>query len=122
MMSDRAPTLPTVTDRASCQVELDRLRIREKAHTRVGDAIAAARRCLPMVEVATDLELTGADGPVTLLEACEGRRQLMDLTAYGRQELWEDSPPELSGRPGGVDEAGAGADRDCQCRYLAWRP
>ncbi|MFD5710962.1 DUF899 family protein [Streptomyces pharetrae] len=53
-MSDRAPTLPTVTDRASCQAELDRLRIRERAHTRVGDAIAAARRCLPMVEVATE--------------------------------------------------------------------
>jgi predicted dithiol-disulfide oxidoreductase (DUF899 family) len=27
------------------------LRVREKAHTREGDAIAAARRRLPMVEV-----------------------------------------------------------------------
>jgi RNA polymerase sigma factor (TIGR02999 family) len=50
---------------------------REKAHTREGDAIAAARRRLPMVEVDASLELTGPDGPVTLLDAFEGRRQLI---------------------------------------------
>ena len=42
---------PPVPDRAAFQTELDRLRVREKAHTREGDAIAAARRRLPMVEV-----------------------------------------------------------------------
>jgi predicted dithiol-disulfide oxidoreductase (DUF899 family) len=82
-----------------------------------------------MVEVDANLELIGPDGPLTLLEAFEGRRQLiayyfmwkpgrpapeqcegctwvttqvaelsynyalMDLTVYGRQEPWEDSPP-----------------------------
>jgi hypothetical protein len=34
--------LPAVVDRATFQAELDRLRVREKAHTREGDAIAAA--------------------------------------------------------------------------------
>ena len=33
------------------QAELDALRVREKAPTREGDATAAARRRLPMVEV-----------------------------------------------------------------------
>ncbi|WNF27875.1 DUF899 family protein [Streptomyces sp. C11-1] len=74
---DRAPALPPVADRASFQAQLDSLRLREKAHTREGDAIAAARRRLPMVEVAADLELTGPGGPVTLLDAFEGRRQLI---------------------------------------------
>jgi predicted dithiol-disulfide oxidoreductase (DUF899 family) len=46
-----AASLPTVVDRDIFQAELDRLRVREKAHTREGDAIAAARRRLPMVEV-----------------------------------------------------------------------
>jgi predicted dithiol-disulfide oxidoreductase (DUF899 family) len=41
----------TVVDRATWQAELDALRLREKAHTREGDAIAAARRRLPMVEM-----------------------------------------------------------------------
>jgi len=34
--------LPAVVDRATFQAELDSLRAREKAHTREGDAIAAA--------------------------------------------------------------------------------
>ncbi|GAB3290472.1 DUF899 family protein [Parasphingorhabdus pacifica] len=72
-----APALPTVVDRATFQAELDALRVREKAHTREGDAIAAARRRLPMVEVDANLELLGPHGPLTLLDAFEGRRQLV---------------------------------------------
>jgi predicted dithiol-disulfide oxidoreductase (DUF899 family) len=72
-----APGLPPVTDRSTFQAQLDELRIREKAHTREGDAIAAARRRLPMVEVDPTLELIGPDGPVTLLDAFESRRQLI---------------------------------------------
>jgi predicted dithiol-disulfide oxidoreductase (DUF899 family) len=69
--------MPAAVDRATFQAELDKLREREKAHTREGDAIAAARRRLPMVEVDANLQLTGPGGPVTLLEAFEGRRQLI---------------------------------------------
>lgn len=78
-MTDHTATtaLPPVADRAAFQAELDRLRAREKAHTREGDAIAAARRRLPMVEVDGRTALTGPDGPLTLLEAFEGRRQLV---------------------------------------------
>ncbi|MBO0821329.1 MAG: DUF899 domain-containing protein [Nocardiopsaceae bacterium] len=68
---------PAITDRATFSAELDKLRIREKAHTREGDAIAAARRRLPMVEVDPGLEVTGPDGPVSLLDSFSGRRQLI---------------------------------------------
>jgi predicted dithiol-disulfide oxidoreductase (DUF899 family) len=71
------PQIPHVIDRASWQAEIDALRVREKAHTHEGDAIAAARRRLPMVEVDAALPLTGPDGPVTLLDTFEGRRQLV---------------------------------------------
>jgi predicted dithiol-disulfide oxidoreductase (DUF899 family) len=71
------PGLPTVVDRSAFQAELDSLRVREKAHTHEGDAIAAARRRLPMVEVDATLELVGPDGPLTLLDAFERRRQLL---------------------------------------------
>jgi len=76
---EAASTLPkpAVADRATFQSELDELRVREKAHTREGDAIAAARRRLPMVEVEPTLELIGPNGPLTLLDAFEGRRQLI---------------------------------------------
>jgi predicted dithiol-disulfide oxidoreductase (DUF899 family) len=69
--------MPQAVDRATFQAELDNLRVREKAHTREGDAIAAARRRLPMVEVDASLELIGPEGPLTLLDAFEGRRQLI---------------------------------------------
>jgi predicted dithiol-disulfide oxidoreductase (DUF899 family) len=69
--------LPTVVDRATFQTELDRLRVREKAHTHEGDAIAAARRSLPMVEVDPATHLIGPKGSLTLLGAFEGRRQLI---------------------------------------------
>jgi len=68
---------PQVVDRNTFQVELDALRVREKAHTKEGDAIAATRRRLPMVEVDAATPLTGEDGAVTLLDAFEGRRMLI---------------------------------------------
>lgn len=72
-----AAPVPAVSDRAGWQAQLDELLVREKAHTREGDAIAAARRRLPMVEVDATTTVVGADGPVTLLETFEGRRQLL---------------------------------------------
>src|ERR1700716_192466 len=68
---------PPIADRAAFQSELDRLRVREKAHTREGDAIAAARRRLPMVEVDPAIPLIGGDRPVPPLGGFEGRRQLI---------------------------------------------
>lgn len=68
---------PVVADRATWQAQLDGLLVREKAHTREGDAIAAARRRLPMVEVDPAIPLTGEHGPVPLLEVFEGRHQLI---------------------------------------------
>jgi predicted dithiol-disulfide oxidoreductase (DUF899 family) len=77
MNTDITAPAPKIADRAAYQAELDALRIREKAHTHEGDAIAAARRRLPMVEVDAGTTLVGPDGPVTLLETFEGRRQLI---------------------------------------------
>lgn len=71
------PGAPKIVDRATFQGELDALRLREKAHTHEGDAIAAARRRLPMVEVDPTIKLIGANGPVALLDVFEGRRQLI---------------------------------------------
>ena len=66
-----------MVDRGTFQAELNGLRVREKAHTREGDAIAAARRRLPMVEVDGATPLIGERVVVTLLDAFEGRRMLI---------------------------------------------
>ncbi len=80
--------LPEIVGREAWQAEIDRLLVREKAHTREGDAIAAARRRLPMVEVDAQTKLVGAQGVVSLLDAFEGRRQLV---VY--QHMWHDGKP-----------------------------
>jgi predicted dithiol-disulfide oxidoreductase (DUF899 family) len=68
--------IPPVVDRHSWDAALADLRAREKAATRELDAIAAARRRLPMVEL-PEYTLEAADGPVRLTEVFEGRRQLI---------------------------------------------
>jgi predicted dithiol-disulfide oxidoreductase (DUF899 family) len=88
MNTDAATPAPKIADRAGYQAELDALRTREKAHTHEGDAIAAARRRLPMVEVDATTVLIGPDGPVTLIETFEGRRQLI---AY--HHMWHTGHP-----------------------------
>jgi predicted dithiol-disulfide oxidoreductase (DUF899 family) len=77
MSIDPTRPAPEVVDRATWQAAIDDLRTREKAHTHEGDAIAAARRRLPMVEVDPTAPVVGADGPVPLLEVFEGRTQLI---------------------------------------------
>ena len=76
IMRDELGT-PAIVDRRTFQAELHALRLREKAHTREGDAIAAARRRLPMVEVDGATPLVGEHGTVTLLDVFEGRRMLI---------------------------------------------
>ena len=80
--------MPAIVDRATWQAQIDELRRREKAHTREGDAIAAARRRLPMVEVDASAPLIGASGEVTLLDAFEGRSQL-----YASYHMWHTGHP-----------------------------
>jgi predicted dithiol-disulfide oxidoreductase (DUF899 family) len=80
--------VPAVVDRADFEEALGALRVREKEHTRAGDAIAAARRRLPMVEVDAGAPLTGPDGPITLLDAFEGRRQMI-----GYFHMWHTGHP-----------------------------
>src|ERR1700752_4818992 len=86
---------PPVVDLATFQAALDALRVREKAHTHEGDAIAAARRRLPMVEVPADTTLIGEHGPVTLLDTFEGCRLL--IAYYFMWHTGKSAPEQCEG-------------------------
>ncbi|GHF33637.1 putative dithiol-disulfide oxidoreductase (DUF899 family) [Amycolatopsis bartoniae] len=81
-------TTPPIVDLATWQAARDELLAREKAHTREGDAIAAARRRLPMVEFDGTVEVVGPDGPVPFLDLFQGRNELV---AY--KHMWYDGAP-----------------------------
>ena len=83
-----SPALPPIVDRDTWSRERAKLLAREKAHTREGDAIAAARRRTPMTEVDATAELVGDNGPRTLLDVFEGRDQLV---AY--KHMWHPGRP-----------------------------
>jgi predicted dithiol-disulfide oxidoreductase (DUF899 family) len=89
------PGAPQVVDRSTFQAELDALLIREKAHTHEGDAIAAARRRLPMVEVDATARLIGERGEVTLLDAFEERRML--IAYYFMWHMGKPAPEQCEG-------------------------
>lgn len=82
------PGRPPIVDAATWQQARDELLVREKAHTREGDAIAAARRRLPMVEFDGHVEIVGPDGSVPFLDLFEGRDELV---VY--KHMWWDGSP-----------------------------
>src|SRR5271168_3051429 len=89
------PGAPKVVDRSRFHAELAALRVREKAHTREGDAIAAARRRLPMVEVDAATPLIGERGPVTLLDVFDRRRML--IAYYFMWRTGQPAPDQCEG-------------------------
>ena len=68
--------VPPIVDPDTWEAALTELRAREKAATRELDAIAAARRRLPMVEM-PEYTLEGAAGPVRLMDVFDGKHQLI---------------------------------------------
>jgi len=69
--------LPPVVSPAEWQAAHEALLAKEKAATRSRDALAAARRRLPMVRIEKDYVFEGPDGRVNLPGLFEGRRQLI---------------------------------------------
>jgi predicted dithiol-disulfide oxidoreductase (DUF899 family) len=87
--------IPSVVDRSAFQAELNALRVQEKAHIKEGDAIAAGRRRLPMVEVDGATPLIGDRGTVTFLDTFEGRRML--IAYYFMWHAGQPAPEQCEG-------------------------
>ena len=63
--------LPEIVTRAEWLAARRRLLESEKRCTRERDSLNAERRRLPMVDVETDYEFAGPDGPATLADLFE---------------------------------------------------
>lgn len=60
--TSRVTPSPPIPDQSTFESELDVLRTQEKAHTKASEALAAARRRLPMVAVDGGTPLVSARG------------------------------------------------------------
>jgi predicted dithiol-disulfide oxidoreductase (DUF899 family) len=69
--------MPPVVSPEEWEAAREGLLVEEKQLTRARDALAAKRRRMPRMAVAKDYRFEGPDGPVSLLDLFEGRRQLI---------------------------------------------
>jgi predicted dithiol-disulfide oxidoreductase (DUF899 family) len=67
---------PRIVSRDEWEEARAELLVREKAHTKAADKLAATRRRLPMTRMEADT-VVGPDGPVPLVDVFEGRRMLI---------------------------------------------
>jgi predicted dithiol-disulfide oxidoreductase (DUF899 family) len=69
--------LPDVVSQDERESAQQQLRVKEKEATRARDALAAERRRLPRLLIKKDYVLQGPNGPASLADLFEGRRQLL---------------------------------------------
>jgi predicted dithiol-disulfide oxidoreductase (DUF899 family) len=87
----------------------EELLVEEKKLTRARDALAAKRRRMPWTAVEKEYRFDGPEGPVSLLDLFEGRRQLIVYRAF--------YAPDVTTYPQG---GGAYPERACAgCSFLA---
>ena len=70
------PAIPRIVTRDEWARARAELLVHEKAHTRAGDELAAARRRMPMTRMDA-VKVLGSEGPVSLHDVFAGRRMLI---------------------------------------------
>lgn len=73
---------PPIVSRSDWDAAGQRMLVKEKAHMRAGDALAAERRRMPWMAVEKAYQFEGPDGKASLLEIFKGRRQLIVYRAF----------------------------------------
>jgi predicted dithiol-disulfide oxidoreductase (DUF899 family) len=116
-------SLPQVVSRNEWRAARTELLAKEKAFTHERDALSAARRNLPMVEIDKEYVFEGPDGKATLLDLFDGRRQLV-VGHFMFDPSWEDGCPSCTA---GADEIADGLlehlhTRDTSFAYVSRAP
>jgi len=81
-MSKLPATHPPVVSTQEWEAARQQLLVKEKAHTRARDALAAARRRMPWMAIDKGYEFEGPGGKASLHDLFEGRPQLIVYRAF----------------------------------------
>ena len=101
-MTDTTIAHPDIASRDEWTAERKKLLVHEKEATKHRDRVAAERRRLPMVKIDKEYTFEGPDGPRTLLDLFDGKRQLI-VYHFMFDPKWTDG---CSGCTGYVDSLG----------------
>ena len=74
--------IPPIVSPDAWEAARQQMLVKEKAHTRARDALAAERRRMPWMAVEKAYEFEGPNGRASLLDLFEGRRQLIVYRAF----------------------------------------
>jgi len=89
-------TLPEIVNREEWRAARIELLEEEKAMTRARDVLSTKRRMMPMVRVEKHYTFDGPDGPASLHDIFEGRRQLI-VQHFMFDPSWEDGCASCTG-------------------------
>src|SRR5262245_4721873 len=95
-MTDTAIAHPDVVSRDEWLAERKKLLLHEKEVTRHRDRVSAERRRLPMVKIDKEYSFDGPDGPRSLLDLFDGRRQLI-VYHFMFDPKWTEGCPGCTG-------------------------
>jgi predicted dithiol-disulfide oxidoreductase (DUF899 family) len=73
---------PEIVSQQEWQAAREALLVKEKQLTRARDALAAERRRMPWMAVEKEYRFEGPNGPASLADLFEGRRQLIVYRAF----------------------------------------
>jgi predicted dithiol-disulfide oxidoreductase (DUF899 family) len=73
---------PPIVSAEEWKAASEQLLVKEKAHTRARDALAAERRRMPWMAVEKEYAFIGPEGNLSLLDMFDGRRQLILYRAF----------------------------------------
>jgi predicted dithiol-disulfide oxidoreductase (DUF899 family) len=79
--------MPPIVSRQEWDAEREKMLLKEKELTRARDALAAERRRMPWMAVEKDYRFEGPNGPASLLDLFDGRRQLIVYRAFYEPEV-----------------------------------
>jgi predicted dithiol-disulfide oxidoreductase (DUF899 family) len=77
----------------------EKLLVKEKEYMRAGDALAAERRRMPWLAVEKEYSFEGPDGPATLIDLFDGRRQLVVYRAFYEPDVTTYAKPDVDSYP-----------------------
>ncbi len=89
-------TLPEIVDRDAWRKARVELLAEEKAMTKARDALSTRRRLMPRVGVDKEYRFEGPNGPATLRDLFEGRRQLI-VQHFMFDPSWDEGCPSCTG-------------------------
>ena len=120
-MTDTTIAHPEIASRDEWTAERKKLLVHEKEATRHRDRVAAERRRLPMAKIDKESTFEGPDGPRTLLDLFDGRRQLI-VYHFMFDPKWDEGCPGCTGYVDSLGDLGLLYARDTSFVLISRAP